>query len=102
MTLRYPLHASVIFLWEDGTGRRQESRGHTRDLGQKGAFIVAPTCPPNGAHVSLSIFLPAKVGDKRVLRIEAQGCVLRAEHAGRNAAGAGFAVSHQRVDLYTH
>jgi hypothetical protein len=99
--LRYALRASVIFAWEDAGGARRENRGHTRDVGQKGAFIIASECPPKGTPISLSIFLPGAAAETPVLRMEAQGRVLRAERLAESAEGPGFAVSHQRVNLFS-
>lgn len=113
VALRYALRARVVFAWDDAGGARHESRGHTRDVGQKGAFVVAEDCPARGASVSLSIFLPVMGTESRVLRLEVAGRVLRsgkgavqahAEGEGglnESVVAAGFAVSHQRVDLFS-
>lgn len=111
VTLRYALRARVVFAWDDAGGTRHESRGHTRDVGQKGTFVLAEECPARGASVSLSIFLPVMGTESRVLRLEVAGHVLRsgkgavqAQDEGslnESVAAAGFAVSHQRVDLFS-
>jgi hypothetical protein len=92
----------VIFAWQDAGGARRENRGHTRDVGQKGAFIIANECPPQGTPVSLSIFLPGAAAEAPLLRMEAEGRVLRAEYVAETAEGPGFAVSHQRVNLFSN
>jgi hypothetical protein len=108
VALRYALHARVIFAWDDASGRRRESRGHTRDVGQRGAFVLAPECPARGETVSLSIFLPVIGAETKVLRLEVEGRVLRSSsgpvtlESPTNSVGlAGFAVSHQRVNLFS-
>ncbi len=101
LSLRYALHARAVFAWDDESGQHRESRGHTRDVGRKGAFIVASQCPPSGSLLSLSIFLPITSGETSAKRIEAQACVVRVEHACEADMGPGFAVIHQRVDLFT-
>jgi hypothetical protein len=104
-SLRYPLRAEAVFGWDDEFGQHRERHGHTRDVGRVGAYIYASECPANGTWVALSVFLPASKGETGTLRIEAQGYVVRAEAAGEGdagaAAGAGFAVSHQRVNLFS-
>lgn len=102
-SLRYPLRAAAVFAWDDEFGRHRERHGHTRDVGRLGAYIFASECPSDGTRVALSVFLPASKGETGTMRIEAQGCVLRAEAAGEGDAGAeaGFAVSHQRVNLFS-
>ena len=103
VSLRYPLRAEAIFAWDDETGQHRERHGHTRDVGRKGAFVFAAECPPRGAVVALSVFLPASSGESGTMRIEAQGCVVRAEAEGDGVAtaGVGFAVSHQSVNLFS-
>jgi hypothetical protein len=107
VSLRYALHARVVFAWDDGTGQRRESRGHTRDVGQRGAFIIAPEGPARDACVSLSIFLPVMGAEARVVRLEVEGRVLRSgnglasSHGSSAPALVGFAVSHQRVNLFS-
>jgi hypothetical protein len=106
-SLRYPLRAEAVFAWDDESGRHCERHGHTRDVGRMGAYIFASELPANGTRVALSVFLPASKGETGTLRIEAHGCVVRAEAAGEGdamagaGAGAGFAVSHQRVNLFS-
>ena len=107
ISLRYALHARVVFAWDDVTGQRRESRGHTLDLGQRGAFIIAPEGPERDASVSLSIFLPVMGAEARVVRLEVEGRVLRSgnglasSHSSSASALVGFAVSHQRVNLFS-
>jgi hypothetical protein len=103
-SLRYPLRAAAVFAWDDELGQHRERHGHTRDVGRMGAYIFASDCPVNGTRIALSVFLPASKGEG-TLRIEADGCVVRAEAAGEDdvgaGAGAGFAVSHQRMNLFS-
>ncbi|HEY0704941.1 MAG TPA: hypothetical protein VGD60_19415 [Candidatus Acidoferrales bacterium] len=102
--LRHALHARAVFAWDDASGERRESRGHTRDVGQKGAFVLSELCPPRGACVSLSIFLPVVGPETRVMRMEVEAKVLRSDAApGTQGAirPSGFAVSHQRVNLFS-
>ena len=95
--VRYNLQARTTFRWEDSSGRSRELQGLTRDVSQKGAYLVAPECPPRGASVIMNIFLPPLAGETRLLSIEAQGRVLRTE---KTAGGhMGFAVASDRVNL---
>lgn len=98
--IRYALHARVVFGWRDAAGQQKESRGHTRDVAQKGTFVVSPDCPPKGAAVTLSIFLPVTAGEKRMLRMDADGRVMRAERPAGQPFLNGFAVSHKRMNLF--
>jgi hypothetical protein len=102
-TVRYMLHARVVFHWNDDEGFQRVGRGHTRDISHKGAYILSPESPPNGAHVSLNIYLPALAGDTRLLSLETQGQVLRVDldltREPADPAGFGFAVSNHQVTL---
>ena len=102
-SLRYPLRAEAVFAWDDELGQhRRHSRPHA-GCGARGCVrFCVEECPANGTRVALSVFLPAAKGEG-TLRIEAHGCVIRAEAAGDGdaGAGAGFAVSHQRVNLFS-
>lgn len=102
--VRYALQARAVFHWNDGDGFQKVGRGHTRNISQKGAYIVSPELPPQGASISLNIYLPALAGDTRLLSLQADGLVLRREmNCEREASsGAGFAVSAQRVSLTTN
>jgi hypothetical protein len=102
--VRYALHARAVFQWSDGEGYQKVGRGHTRNISQKGAYIVSPELPPQGVSISLNIYLPALAGDSRLLSLQADGHVLRCEknNEGEPFAGAGFAISAQRVSLTTN
>jgi len=97
--VRYKLHAGVVFHWLDTGGLSRESRGFTRDVSPKGAFVFASDCPPRGTLVEMIIDLPALTGEPRTLCIKADGCILRVDSAGVTGRSSGFAVACQRVTL---
>jgi len=98
-TVRYSLHAKVVFTWRDGHGRSREAQGYTRNISQRGAYVIAPACPSQGERVTLNFYLPALAGETRELRIDAVGRVLRVEPVGEPEAGIGFAVSNESINL---
>lgn len=96
--VRYSLNARAAFHWkEHGVSRR--ASGQTRDISHKGAYIVAPECPEQGAIVSLNIHLPALAGENCHLHLETVGRVLRVETKSNQKKG--FAVANDRVSLRT-
>jgi len=101
--VRHPLHARVVFQWNDDDGSQRAGRGQTRNISQNGAYVVSPERPPKGARISMSIYLPPLSGGTRVRRIETQGQVLRVdpELQAEDSAGWGFAVSNHQVTLST-
>jgi len=103
-TVRYALHARVVFQWDDEDGLQKVGRGHTRNISQKGAFVVSPEIPPQGVPITLNIYLPALAGDTRLLSLEAEGRVLRGESncEPNGPSVSGFAVSTHRVSLSTN
>ena len=104
-TIRYMLHARVVFHWTDTEGSQKVGRGHTRNLSQKGAYVVSLEHPPTGAHVSLTIYLPALGVETRLLSLTAQGHVTRVDsnllEKQEGKTGFGFAVSNHQVMLCT-
>lgn len=97
IAVRYSLSARAIFTWRDSFGNLQESRGVTRNISPKGAYILAPKCPASGSPLSISIFLPPLGGETRTLCMESEGRVVRVEAVGEGSVG--FAVSSHRVNL---
>jgi hypothetical protein len=68
----------------------QQKEGISRDLSERGAFILTQDCPPVGSTVDLKIILEALQEVRAVLPLEFQGQVLRVE---RSESICGFAVS---------
>jgi len=101
VAVRYALHARVVFQWSAEDGAHRVGRGRTRDISQKGAYIVAPESPPSGTRVAMSIYLPALGGEARVLRVDAEGRVTRVEPHQETESGitSGFAVANHEVTL---
>ena len=95
--VRYSLSARTVFTWRDASGNLQESRGITRNVSQKGAYILAPRCPASGSPLSMSIFLPPLGSETRTLCIETEGQVVRTDAEVEGSVG--FAVSSHRVNL---
>lgn len=98
-TVRYSLRAKVVFTWCDSQGTAREEQGYTRNISQRGAYVIAARSPGKGDRVMLSFFLPALAGESRELRIDAAGKVLRVETATEREAPMGFAVSNESINL---
>jgi hypothetical protein len=91
--LRYTLETQVAFSWSDVSGLPRESRGCTRDISPKGAYIIAASCPPLGALLTMSFYLPTLTGESRGVQVQAQSRVLRIDLGGAGRS-AGFSVEH--------
>jgi len=89
--IRFPLEALTVFWWLD-SGVVKRSEGRTRDISEKGAFVLAGTCPPQGIQIGFKVFLPALSGFERRTRVEADGHVLRVERAHGHEEYEGFAI----------
>jgi hypothetical protein len=89
--MRFPLEALTVFWWLD-SGVVKRSEGRTRDISEKGAFVVASMCPPQGIQIGFKVFLPALSGFERRTRVEADGHVLRVERAQGHEECEGFAI----------
>lgn len=91
--IRFPLEARVVFWWvESGITKRGE--GRTRDISERGAFVLASACPAPGIHTGLKIFLPPLPGSEQKTTLEAEGQVLRVEQQPQ-----GFAILAQHITL---
>jgi hypothetical protein len=91
-TMRFPLQTPVAFWWTDENGESQHGEGHSRDISEHGAFVLASVCPPVGASVGLKIDLEALPNAPGTLPIEFQGQVIRVEQPHVEKGSRGFAV----------
>lgn len=96
--IRFPLEAPVVFWWVD-SGITKRGEGRTRDISERGAFVLASTCPPRGTQTGFKIFLPALPGSEQKTTLEAEGQVLRVEQAQEPKELEGFAILAQHIIL---
>jgi hypothetical protein len=101
-TIRFPLQASVVFWWRDETGTCRQGEGHSRDVSESGAFVIAVDCPPPGASVGLRMFVEAFPDGTRAMRMEVEGRVLRVEPSVAGTEYRGFAVLSNEAMLEEH
>ena len=94
-TVRYRLAAPVVFSWIGPGGGRLQAEGLTRDINAKGAFILTLTFPPEGALVSVEIFLPSLREGGHPVSLITEGQVMRVEHTSSGSGRGGFAVVSQ-------
>jgi hypothetical protein len=94
-TIRFPLAASVVFWWTDAKGTYQQGAGRSRDISDRGVFVLAAACPPLGTLVGLKISLDEVPDTKGTLHIEVTGQVLRVEESDVGMGSSGFAVSRK-------
>jgi hypothetical protein len=77
--IRYRLDTPVVFRWQDGSGKRLEGEGVTRDVSEVGAYVFSARCPPLHKEVEIEIVVPPLHGAPKawlkgimqVLRVEA-------------------------------
>ena len=98
-TVRYALHIPVNVQWIDKRGLPRETSGCTRDVGPKGAYVLASVCPPAGAAIKLTMFLPVPGGSGRPVEVETRGRVLKVDSANDAGCCSGFSVYNERVTL---
>jgi PilZ domain len=96
--IRFPVEAPIAFWWVD-SGVVKRSEGRTRDVSESGAFVFASKCPPPGIQVGFNVFLPVVPGLEHKTRVEADGQVLRVEHARGREQLEGFAILTEHVRL---
>lgn len=86
--LRFDLTAPVKYSWTDLTGRHHGT-GCTRDVSERGIFIVTDTLPPMGATVHFEVSFPFR--DESQIQMRAQGRVVRVDSESGTATERGFA-----------
>jgi len=96
-TVRYGLEVDVLYTWTE-RGAECKSRGRTRDMSPKGAYVIAPVCPPHGATITMSFFMPMMQGESQPPQVQAESHVLRV-HRNGTGGPAGFSVEHVRTML---
>jgi hypothetical protein len=89
--MRYPVKARVDFWWRSGD-QNCAGTGTSRDVSEKGAFVLASAQPPIGADVGLTFFLPKLSKAIAAVRMEVEGKVIRVEGEDTAQKYAGFAV----------
>lgn len=96
--IRFPLDARTVFWWVD-SGVTKRSEGRTRDISEKGAFVLASICPPQGIQIGFNVFLPPLSGFEERTRVEANGHVLRVEQVQEHEECEGFAILIEHILL---
>ncbi|HKW62505.1 MAG TPA: hypothetical protein VJN89_08180 [Candidatus Acidoferrum sp.] len=96
--IRFPLVARTVFWWVD-SGVTKRSEGRTRDISEKGAFVLASLCPPQGIEIGFNVFLPPLYGSEQKTRVEANGRVVRVELAEGYKECEGFAILIEHIVL---
>jgi len=97
--MRYPLRAPIAFEWIGRDGMLHEGKGHSRDLSERGAYVLTRTSPSVGATIHLVIRFPQSEQDNRARRIEMEGRVVRVELLLAGKANWGFAVESTQAIL---
>jgi PilZ domain len=94
---RYHLQATARFSWKDAGGARFEGSGLTRDISEKGVFVLTKHIPPSGTTVRLEVRAPSHSGSG--LLIQSRGQVVRVEGAAQPPATLGFAAATRSLKL---
>lgn len=88
--VRFALRAPVSFLCEEKDGVRLEGNGFTRDVSERGVFILTNTQATVGAGVRIEIIFRSLV--TRDLLMSTEGQVRRVEPSFQRDKILGFAV----------
>lgn len=77
---RFDLRAPVEYFWTDSAQLQRRGQGTTRDVSERGIFILTEASPPVGAAVRFEVSFP--FGDDSQIQLKAQGHVTRVETSG--------------------
>jgi len=97
--VRYTAEAEVEFTWSDIRGV-QSGLGWTRDISPKGVYVVAPSCPPRGARVTMDIHFAFPAEPSRAFSLQGEGRTQRVDSARKGRSG-GFSVAYERMTICT-
>jgi hypothetical protein len=89
---RYLVSAPAFYWRERADGTLQEAQGITRNICDRGVFILAKALPPVGKCVELDVHLPAVTGTARAAQLHGEGTVVRTSGLGGNESGFAAAV----------
>lgn len=84
---RYLVSAPTFYWWERADGTLQGAQGITRDISDRGVFILANELPPVGKCVELDVYLPAVPGTARAAQLHGEGTVVRVNGGGATESG---------------
>jgi PilZ domain-containing protein len=95
---RYDLRAQVKFSWKGRDGVRHREEGLTRDISERGVFVLTDFHPPFGTKVRFEVSYPS--GSAQQLRIQGQGQVVRIDRADQPQKQSGFAAATKVIKLF--
>jgi hypothetical protein len=88
---RYRVSAPALFWWRGADGTLQQAQGISRDISDRGVFVLAKDLPPPGVHVELQVHLPAVAGTSGSAQFTGEGPVVRT--SGPASGESGFAAA---------
>ena len=94
--IRFALKATVSFLWKETGGVELAGTGSTRDISERGVFVLTNTQAPMGTPVRLEIVFQSVV--TRDLHMITEGHVIRVETSFQSQIG-GFAVETKGLNI---
>ncbi len=99
--LRVPIAASAIISWAGSNRVLQSRKVIARDMSAKGMFLYTESPPPLGSLVKLEILLPMLRNAKSMVRIKANGRVVRVQPPNEVEGEeiSGFAIITDRFTL---
>src|ERR1700680_1883399 len=90
--LRFALRGFVSFSWQEREDLRLEGNGFTRDISERGVFVLTGAHVPLGEAIQMEIVF-CSPGTNSVVRMIAEGHVLRVEPVSQSAHMGGCAAA---------
>lgn len=86
---RFDLTAPVTYSWKERPGVRRTGQGATRDVSERGLFVLSDSCPPVGTAIQFEVLFSFR--DDSQIRMKAKGKVVRVQAEGNGDSIHGFA-----------
>jgi hypothetical protein len=96
---RYGLELPITVRWKDGSGRRRDANGTTKNMSPSGAFIVCDSPIGEGCAIDLDIDIPVALGGSILSRISASAKVVRDVTGTEYSRGYGHAIRFDRFSF---
>ena len=96
--IRFALRAPVSFFSQERGGVRLEGNGFTRDVSERGVFVLSDTQVPLGEAIQLEIVVYSP-GTTSVVHMSAKGRLLRVEHSSGTEHMGGFAAAISSLEF---
>jgi hypothetical protein len=94
---RFQLHMPILAQWKSDEGT-VHGAGFSRDISDRGVFVISSTPPPEATKISVDVLLPS-VAASQELHLRCEGLVVRVEE-GRGLMGYAVYCDFRSIEYF--